>query len=273
MFGKCLENVKEKNPLVHCITNYVTVNGVANALLACGGSPVMADAIEEAADITAISDGLYINIGTLNQRTVEGMFAAGQAANDKKKLILLDPVGAGASRLRTKTALDLMEKLRIGILRGNISEIKAISGEIGKTKGVDADESDAVTEENLDFMTDFARKSAKALGVVLVITGKIDLVSDGDICYVIRNGCEMMKYVTGTGCMLSALSLAYGVSNPKNITEAVAASVCLMGLAGEKSHKNLKKTGGNMTFYSGIIDNIFNMTSGDLERGAKYEIR
>ena len=111
MFGKCLENVKKTAPLVHNITNYVTVNDVANVLLACGGSPIMSDELEDVADITSICGGLNINIGTLNKRSIEGMFIAGAKANELGHIVLLDPVGAGASRLRTNTAVELMEKL------------------------------------------------------------------------------------------------------------------------------------------------------------------
>ena len=150
MLGTCIENVRKGVPLVHNITNYVTVNDVANILLACGGSPIMSDEPEDVEDITAICGGLNINIGTLNQRSIEGMFRAGKKANELDHVVLLDPVGAGASALRTNTAVELMEKIRFTVIRGNISEIKTLALGSGTTKGVDADVSDAVTEENLD---------------------------------------------------------------------------------------------------------------------------
>ena len=122
MLGTCIENVRKSVPLVHNITNYVTVNDVANILLACGGSPIMSDEPEDVEDITAICGGLNINIGTLNQRSIEGMFRAGKKANELDHVVLLDPVGAGASALRTNTAVELMEKIRFTVIRGNISE-------------------------------------------------------------------------------------------------------------------------------------------------------
>ena len=144
MLGTCLENVRNTVPLVHNITNYVTVNDVANILLACGGSPIMSDEPEDVEDITSICGGLNINIGTLNQRSIEGMFRAGAKANALGHVVLLDPVGAGASALRTNTAVELMEKIKFTVIRGNISEIKTLALGSGTTKGVDADVADAV---------------------------------------------------------------------------------------------------------------------------------
>ena len=145
MLGTCLENVRNTVPLVHNITNYVTVNDVANILLACGGSPIMSDEPEDVEDITSICGGLNINIGTLNQRSIEGMFRAGAKANALGHVVLLDPVGAGASALRTNTAVELMEKIKFTVIRGNISEIKTLALGSGTTKGVDAAVAAAVT--------------------------------------------------------------------------------------------------------------------------------
>ena len=131
MLGTCLENVRNTVPLVHNITNYVTVNDVANILLACGGSPIMSDEPEDVEDITSICGGLNINIGTLNQRSIEGMFRAGAKANALGHVVLLDPVGAGASALRTNTAVELMEKIKFTVIRGNISEIKTLALGVG----------------------------------------------------------------------------------------------------------------------------------------------
>ena len=149
MLGNCLDRVRKSTPLVHNITNYVTVNDVANILLACGGSPIMSDEPEDVEDITSICGGLNINIGTLNQRSIEGMHRAGRKAADLGHTILLDPVGAGASALRTRTAVELMHEIPFTVIRGNISEIKTLALGSGTTKGVDADVADAVTEANL----------------------------------------------------------------------------------------------------------------------------
>ena len=127
MLKEMLNHVREKCPLIHNITNYVTVNDCANILLACGGSPIMADDAEEAEEITAICGGLNINIGTLNQRTIPAMHLAGKKANELGHPVVLDPVGAGASKLRTNTAKALLEDIHFTVLRGNISEIKTLA--------------------------------------------------------------------------------------------------------------------------------------------------
>lgn len=273
MIGKYLENVKEKTPLIHNITNYVTVNDVANALLASGGSPIMSDEPNDVSDITSICGGLNINIGTLNERSIEAMFISGKKSKQLDHIVLLDPVGAGASKLRTETALKIMDEIKPDVIRGNISEIKTLALGSGTTKGVDADTADIVTEDNLDSMVEFAKSFSEKSGAVVAITGAIDLVADSKKCYVIRNGSILMSRITGTGCMLSGLATAYAVANPDNITDAVAASVCLMGLAGEIGVSNMKDREGNSSLRNHIIDAIYNMNADKLNKGAKYEVR
>lgn len=273
MLGECLENVRKNVPLVHNITNYVTVNDVANVLLACGGSPIMSDEPEDVEDITSICGGLNINIGTLNKNSIEGMFRAGRKANELGHITLLDPVGAGASKLRTDTAVKLMDELKFTCIRGNISEIKTLALGSGTTKGVDADVADAVTDETLDSAVRFVKDFAKKADAVVAITGAIDLVSDGDKCYVIRNGRPEMGKITGTGCQLSGLTTAFLVANPDNKLEAVAAAVCTMGVAGEIGWSNMQEGDGNSTYRNRIIDAIYNMSGNLLDKGAKYEVR
>ena len=273
MLGTCIENVRANTPLVHNITNYVTVNDVANVLLACGGSPIMSDEPEDVEDITSICGGLNINIGTLNQRTIEGMFRAGKKANELNHMLLLDPVGAGASALRTNTAVKLMDELKFDVIRGNISEIKTLALGSGTTKGVDADVADAVTEENLEHGIAFAKEFARKAGNIIAITGAIDLVTDGDRCFVIRNGRPEMGRITGTGCQLSALITAFIVANPDQKLEAAAAAVCTMGLAGEIGWSRMQEGDGNSTYRNRIIDAIYNMDKDTLDKGAKYEVR
>ena len=273
MLEQCITNVRNTVPLVHNITNYVTVNDVANSLLACGGSPIMSDEPEDVADITSICGGLNINIGTLNRRTIEGMFTAGKKANDLGHVLLLDPVGAGASALRTNTAVKLMDELKFDVIRGNVSEIKTLALGSGTTKGVDADAADAVTEDNLDDMVKFAKDFASKAGVIVAITGAIDLVADGKTCYVIRNGRPEMGKITGTGCQLSGMMTAFLVANPDHKLEAAAAAVCAMGLAGETGWKNMQPGDGNSTYRNRIIDAIYNMDEAALREGAKYEVR
>lgn len=267
-----LENVRKNAPLVHNITNYVTVNDVANVLLASGGSPIMSDEPDDVEDITSICGGLNINIGTLNKRTIEGMFLAGKKANELGHVVLLDPVGAGASSLRTNTALELIDKVNFDIIRGNISEVKTLVLGSGTTKGVDADAADAVTEDNLNEMTAFMKTIAEKFNSVVAVTGAIDLVADKDSCYVIRNGKSQMGRITGTGCQLSGLATAFAVANKDCILDAVAAAVITMGAAGEIAFENMQPSDGNSTYRNRIIDAIYNMDGETLEKYAKYEI-
>lgn len=273
MLGECLENVRKKVPLVHNITNYVTVNDVANVILACGGSPIMSDEPEDVCDITALCGGLNINIGTLNKRTIESMLLAGKKANELNHPVLLDPVGAGASSLRTDTAVRLMENIHFDAIRGNISEIKTLVLGLGTTKGVDADAADAVTEDNLAESVEFVKSFAKSTGSIVAVTGAIDLVSDGKICYVIRNGRPEMGRITGTGCQLSGIMTAFLTANPDNKCEAAAAAVCVMGLSGEIAFLKMQEGDGNSTYRNRIIDAVYNMDKETLEKGAKYELR
>lgn len=273
MLKNMLENVRKNCPLVHNITNYVTVNDCANIILACGASPIMADDENEVEEITTICGGLNINIGTLNKRTIASMLKAGKKANELNHPVVLDPVGAGASALRTETATKLLEEVKFSVIRGNISEIKTLSLGSGTTKGVDADVADKVTEENLDEIIAFAKAFAAKTGAVIAITGAIDIVADADKAYCIRNGHPMMSSITGTGCQLSAMTTAFVTANQDNPLEAAAAAVSAMGYAGEVAHTRLSEMDGNSSYRNYIIDAIYNMTPEMLENGAKYEVR
>ena len=269
---ECLENVRRTKPLVHNITNYVTVNDVANVLLACGASPIMSDEPEDVEDITSICGALNINIGTLNRQSVRGMFLAGKKANELGHATVLDPGGAGASGLRTRTAVGLMETIRFTAVRGNISEIKTLAKGSGTTRGVDADVADAVTEETLGRGVAFAKEFAAKSGCIVAITGAIDLVSDGERCWAIRNGRPEMGRITGTGCQLSGLLAAFLAANPGRPLEAAAAAVCTRGLGGEIAWGRMQEGDGNSTYRNRIIDAIYNMDAATLREGAKHEV-
>ena len=273
MFEQIFEKVRTVCPLVHSITNYVTVNDCANMVLACGASPIMADDEAEAAEITSICSGLNINIGTLNSRTVPAMLAAGRRANELGHPVVLDPVGAGASRLRTETALKLLGNIRFSVIRGNISEVKALSLGCGGARGVDADAADQVSGENLDAAVSFVKSFAEKTGTVAAVTGAIDIVADRNTAYCIFNGHPMMSSVTGTGCQLSAMTAAFAAANPDRPLEAAAAAVAAMGLAGEIAHRRLTPLDGNASYRNYIIDAVFQMTPAQLEKGARYAVR
>ena len=272
MLKEMLENVRKNCPLIHNITNYVTVNDCANVLLACGGSPIMSDDVDEAEEIVSICGGLNINIGTLNQRTIPAMHKAGRKANELGHPVVLDPVGAGASGLRTQTAKNLMDAVQFTVIRGNISEIKALALGEGGARGVDADVADKVTEDTLPHAVMFAKEFAKKTGAVIAITGAIDIVADGEKAYCIYNGHPMMSSITGTGCQLSAVIAAYVTANPDTPLEAVVAAVCLMGVCGEKAYARLTEQDGNASYRNYIIDAIFNLPGEELEKQAKYKV-
>lgn len=273
MLKECLKNVRDIKPLIHNITNYVTVNDVANMLLACGASPIMADAVEEAEEITSICNGLNINIGTLNERTIPAMLAAGKKAKELGHAALLDPVGAGASRLRTDTAVKLMENIQFDVIKGNISEIKTLAKCGGHTKGVDADAADEIREDNLEQALLFIQSFAEETESIICVTGAIDIAADKDTAFVIQNGRAEMGRITGTGCQLSGLITAFLAANKDNPLEAAAAAVTLMGVAGEIGWSHMQPEDGNSTYRNRIIDAVYNIDGDTLEKMAKIKER
>ena len=266
-----VETVRASVPLVHNITNYVTVNDCANALLACGGSPIMSDEPEDVVDITSICGALTLNIGTLNKSSIEAMFLAGARAAELGHPIVLDPVGAGASGLRTRTAAELLDKLPIAVIRGNMSEVKALAGGAATTRGVDVCPDDAVTSENLAESAAFARDFAQQTGSVVAITGAIDIVAHGDEAYAVSNGSPVMGKITGAGCRLSCVCAAYAAVNQDSMLDATVAAVASMGLAGETAEKRMGSRDGNGSFRTYLLDALYRMDGEALEAGAKIE--
>lgn len=271
MLKEILENVRSKSPLIHNITNYVTVNDCANILLACGASPIMADDIEEVEEITEICSGLNINIGTLNKRTIPSMLAAGKKSNELNHPIVFDPVGAGASKLRTDTAKMLLNDIKFSVIRGNLSEIKSLA--LGNENIGGVNSVDSINKENLDSIVDFAKDFAAKTSSIIAITSEIDIVADSKTAYCIYNGDKMMSKITGSGCQLSAMMAAYISANPTDILKAALACVCAMGICGETAKSRMGKLDGNSNYRSYLIDAVYNLTPEKLEDGARYEIR
>ncbi|MDO4182514.1 MAG: hydroxyethylthiazole kinase [Coriobacteriia bacterium] len=263
-----LENVRAQVPLVHCITNYVTVNDCANALLACGGSPIMSDEPADVEDITSICGGLVLNIGTLNEHTIAGMHKAAAQATKLGHPIVLDPVGAGASMLRTSTAAALLDTYDIAVIRGNMSEMKALAGSASATRGVDVNPEDAVTEDSLEASAAFAKSLAEKTGAVVAITGAIDVVANATRAFAIRNGSPLMGKITGAGCMLSCIVAAYVVANPEAPLEAVVAAIAGEGLCGQVAAARMTHEDGNGSFRTYLLDALYNISGEALERGA-----
>lgn len=274
MFEQILENVRQRAPLVHCITNYITTNDCANIVLACGASPTMAEAEQEAAEIATMAGAVDINIGNLNTLTVAAMHRAIAAANRAGVPVVLDPVGAGASKYRMDTLRDFFAAYRFAVVRGNISELLAVGGAASNTKGVDAGAADAVTEENLEERIAFFQQLSAELGAVVSISGAIDLIVSPERAYICRNGHPMMSRITGTGCMLSALTAAFCGANHDNILEAAAAAVAAMGVAGDIAYRKTQAAGGGTgSFRMYLMDAISLMDAETLNGGMNVAIR
>lgn len=268
--SRLLNRLKDKKPLIHNITNYVTVNDCANILLAIGASPIMADDLKEAADITSISSALVINIGTLNERTIESMIASGKRANELNIPIVLDPVGAGASSFRNETTKRIIEEIKISVLRGNMSEIKFIAGLECETKGVDASESDLKGDNDEGIR--IAKSLAKKLDCTVAITGVYDIVSNGEISVTIENGTKMLSNVTGTGCMTTALVGGYlgACEGKEDSFIAAIAGIVSMGICGEIAEERTRNIGIG-SFHMAIIDSVSNLNEDILLRRSKIK--
>ena len=241
--------VRAKSPLVHNITNFVVMNNTANALLAIGASPVMAHWVSEVEDMVAIADALVINIGTLDEQWVESMIRAGVAAHNKGIPIIIDPVGAGATRARTTAALEIIKQCHPTIIRGNGSEIMALVDANIRSKGVDssAQSGDALSA---------AMRLAMECGAVVVISGATDYITDGKELFTVEGGSPIMTSVTGMGCTSTAIIGAFAAVVTSPIIAATAA-MAVMSLAGERAAVH---SAGNGTMQVNFLDELFNLT-------------
>jgi len=257
-----LERVRNTRPLVHNITNMVVMNDTANILLHIGASPVMAHAKEEVEEMVSLAGALVLNIGTLTPDLVDSMVLAGKRANQIKVPVILDPVGAGATRLRTESALKILEALRVTVLRGNAAEIGILSGHGGKVRGVDAVDSGGDPGE-------IAQIAARKFGLAVAVTGRRDIVSDGERALVVDNGHEMMGALTGTGCMATALIGAFLAANGDPVM-AAAGALAAFGAAGEAAAKRSVLPG---SFKMALFDEVYAMTPDRLRKEAKVFAR
>lgn len=259
-----LQEVKEKSPLVHNITNYVTVNDCANIIAAIGGSPIMADEINEVEDMVSIASCLVINMGTLNERTVASMIKAGKKANELGVPVVFDPVGVGAGPYRNRIAEILLNEIRFAVIRGNMSEIKFLSGLAVQTKGVDsvADEAGAV-EAAMGF--------AAKMKCVAAVTGKTDIITDGKRVCLIDNGHPILTGVSGTGCMTSALVGTF-CGAVQDYFLAASAGVLSMGLSGELAQRTLKGKEGIGTFRMRLFDSIYSLDGETITKEGRMKV-
>ena len=253
-----LRAIRLSKPLIHNITNFVVMNYTANALLACGASPVMAHAENEVEEMVAYAGSLVLNIGTLTDVWVAAMLKAGRRATTLGKPIILDPVGSGATRLRTETAKSILAWTKVSVVRGNASEILSLAGQGSATKGVDS----------TDSIEDAGRAAgllARELGTTLAITGPTDIVTDGHRTLIIEGGHALMPYVTGTGCSATALVGAFHAVDPDPVS-AAATALAFFGLAGERAGAQADGPG---TFQIRLLDALYNLSPEDLAKGCR----
>jgi hydroxyethylthiazole kinase len=252
--------VREKRPLVHHLTNYVTVNDCANITICAGGAPVMADAPEEVAEMVSFAGALVLNIGTLNAAQVESMILAGGMANDRKIPVILDPVGAGATRFRTETVQRLLDELTITVMKGNVGEIGVLAGAGGKVRGVD---SHGLAGDVVNIVRDYA-KSAR---LVVVASGATDILSDGKRTLLVKNGHPLMASISGTGCMAASVTGTFCAACEDPL-KASAAALAAFGIAGERAAAGAR---GPFTFKTALFDELAGLTPAELALGAKIQ--
>ena len=231
-----IQQVRKQQPLVHCITNYVAAPFQANGLLALGASPIMADAVEEAKEVAAISSSVSLNIGTLKKETVEAMLLAGHAANAHGIPVILDPVGAGATPFRLHSVKHLLEALDIALIRGNAGELAALVDVKWQAKGVDAGSG------TVD-LASLAQSVAKQYGTVVALSGETDYVSDGTNTKAIEGGHVFMERVTGMGCLLSSVAASFIATNPQRVMDATVEALQFYKRAGERAAIDAKGPG------------------------------
>jgi hydroxyethylthiazole kinase len=259
--AKNLAAVREKKPLIHNITNYVVMNYTANALLAMGASPVMAHAQNEVEDMASFAGALVINIGTLEDDWITSMMKAGKKASELNTPIILDPVGSGATALRTNAAKTIIEETRLSVIRGNASEILSLRHADSKTKGVDSIHS-------VDEAAQTATVLARELNTALAITGPVDLVTDGERVVHVSNGHPLMGFVTGTGCTATTTIGAF-LAVDNDPVSATATALAFFGLAGEVAGQKNEAPG---SFMIGMLDALYTITPEDLKAGSKIEV-
>jgi hydroxyethylthiazole kinase len=257
--GQTLRELRERKPLIHQITNYVVMNETANTTLALGALPVMAHAREEVEEMVALASALVINIGTLSQHWVDAMLAAGKAANAGGVPVVLDPVGAGATRYRTDTARRILAEVKVSVLRGNQGEVATLVGVEAEVRGV---ESIAVGGEPAEL----ARAAAHSLGLVASVTGPVDHVSDGKRVLAVANGHELLAAVSGTGCMSSAITGCFLAVKDHDPLEAAAEALAAFGVAGEDAAREAKGPG---SFHVGLYDALAALDPDTLDARAK----
>jgi hydroxyethylthiazole kinase len=255
-----LKKIRISRPLIHHITNWVTIYDCANITRTFGALPVMAHAPEECADMTRISSALVLNIGTLTNDITDAMIISAKTANEKKIPVILDAVGVGATKFRDYTAAKIIDSIHVDILKGNYSEIAKLAGEKAHTRGVEA------TSINADPIK-IAQKFATFKSCIVVMTGKEDIISDGKKTYIVRNGHEKMGSVVGTGCMAASVIGLFAAVNT-DYCDACKDALCYFGIAGELA---AEKSRGPGSFKVNLYDEVFNLSDEIAEKMMNFE--
>lgn len=272
MVKKILKNVEINRPLIHCITNYVTVNDCANAILAIQGSPIMSDGIREVEEMVGVCSALLVNMGTLNTQSVESMIIAGKAANRLNKPVIFDPVGVGATSFRREMVVRFLNEIKCSVIKGNVSEIKFLAGVSSHHCGVDVSKEDSVANrECLKEMVEIARRLAIRYESIIVVTGAVDLVVSRDRAVAISNGVEMMSQVTGTGCMLGAILATLVATGDESLMDEAVTAVMLMGIAGEIAFEKTSHLGSG-SFRVALIDALSQISDAQVAVRGRYEL-
>jgi hydroxyethylthiazole kinase len=256
--ASALIRLREKRPVVHAITNGVTIGDVANALQAVGARPIMASSSEEVLEITSRADALVLNLGTPDPQRVEAMFQAGRHAKTLNVPVVLDPVGAGASRFRMVALRSYLAEIRFAAIRGNGAEIGVLAGMGGRLRGIDSAGAPADPESA-------AKNLSRKTGAVVVMSGSRDVIAGKNEIILVENGHPMMAQVTGTGCMLSAILGAFIAAEPDPLL-AVSAGAVFFGLAGEQAALGSRGPG---SFRSALLDALYTLKPEDIRTGAK----
>lgn len=250
--------IRAERPLIHQITNLVVMNDAANVTLHLGALPVMAHAVEDVAEIGDRADALVLNLGTLTPARVEAMLAAAHTANQRNTPIILDPVGAGATRLRTETALRLLRDFDVAIVRGNAAEIGALTGAGGEVKGVESVSAPAN-------IVAVARQAAHDWGTVVAITGKRDIIASDTGTLEVDNGHEWLTTLTGTGCMATTVVAAFATVDDDPLL-AAAGGLAAYGLAAELAAPHAD---GPTSFKVAFFDQLYNLTAEQVRAGVR----
>lgn len=263
-----IQKVRESSPIVHCITNYVSMNDCANILLGCGALPIMASDEHEVSQICESANSLVLNIGTPSLERFGAMRIAAKTANENGIPITLDPVGVGSSEFRRKFADELLNSAKIAVIRGNFSEIKTLCGIAVSERGVDSAES----ENDSDLRLNIAQKLSEMTDSCVIISGKSDVVCHKSRLALVHNGAEMMSKITGCGCMLSAYAAAFAAVCGDDLFEAMLCAVSAFGIAGQTARKRMSGLDGSGSMRTYLIDAVSNMTDSVLCGKANYEI-